>query len=222
MLCEVEQKDIPFMLVCSQQIGTLFRVMRMRRWEQRMKRELEEKNRILSFISMADELTQVLNRRGFMEQGFRVLTARRGEQAALLFADIDHLKEINDCFGHAAGDFAICTAAGYLKSVLPGDALIARIGGDEFVALVFPGKGKGIDRLIESLRMQEKLFNETCEKPFYIELSIGAYTFINKGMEELTDLLNRSDKVLYQDKARRRKSIKKQKQSAADRDCDTA
>lgn len=209
MVCEVKQKDIPFTLVCSQQIGSLFRVMQIHQSEQRMKRELEEKNRILSFISTVDELTQVLNRRGFMEQGLLALAAHHKERAVLLFADVDHLKEINDCFGHAAGDFAICTAAGYLKSCLPEDALIARIGGDEFVALVFPGENIGINHLIDSLKVQAKQFNESCEKPFYVELSTGAHTFVNDGTDELTDLLSQSDQVLYQDKAKRRKSIKK-------------
>ena len=82
--------------------------------ENKMKRELEEKNQILRVISSYDEMSQLLNRRGFMEKSLQMVQANAGKQAYLLFADIDHLKEINDSFGHAAGDFAIQTAAGYL------------------------------------------------------------------------------------------------------------
>lgn len=92
---------------------------------------------------------------------------------------------------------------------LPEDALIARIGGDEFVALVFPGDNQCINHLIDSLKALAKRFNESCEKPFYVEMSAGAHAFTNDGTDELMDLLSQSDQVLYQDKAKRRKSIKK-------------
>ena len=71
-----------------------------------------------------------------MEHALKLLRDKQGQKVYIVFADLDHLKEINDTFGHAAGDFAIVTAADYLRKCMPRNAIIARIGGDEYVAFV--------------------------------------------------------------------------------------
>ena len=60
----------------------------------------------------------------------------------MLFADLDHLKEINDCFGHTEGDFAIRKASSILNDELGGEHLLGRVGGDEFVALIMTNSGE--------------------------------------------------------------------------------
>jgi diguanylate cyclase (GGDEF)-like protein len=217
MVCEADQKDIYFLLSCSLQIGALFHTLRLQRAEQQVRRQLEEalqmiqeKNNILSFISEYDELSKLLNRRGFMEKSLQTIKANEGRQAYLLFADVDHLKEINDCFGHGAGDFAICTAADYLRRCLPADAIAARIGGDEFVALVLTDQCSYCDRLTDRLKACAAEFNDTHGKPYYIEMSAGIYPFVCKGDIELTEILKESDSILYEKKLNRRASIKKE------------
>lgn len=209
LLCEAEQKDFPFMLVGSMQLGSLRRIINLNIRERQMKRELEEKNRILSFISAYDEMSQLLNRRGFMEKAIETVWEHQGKHAYFLFADIDHLKEINDCFGHAAGDFAIRTAAEYLRYCVPADAVVARIGGDEFVALIISDSKDGSEILTRRLQDYAMKFNISSKQPFYVEMSVGVYEFICDTETNIEELLCQSDTILYEQKKKRRKTIKK-------------
>lgn len=208
LMVEAEQKDFSFALTSCMQLGTLRRIINMNIHERQMKRELEEKNNILSMISMNDELTKLLNRRGFMEKALQLMNANKGKKACLVFADVDHLKEINDSFGHAAGDFAIITAADYLRENLPADAVIARLGGDEYVAL-FVADECCKEQVVYNVKSYAKKFNDESDKPFYVEMSVGAYEFVLDGSMELSELFKKSDAVLYEEKQKRRISVKK-------------
>lgn len=92
----------------------------------------------LAFLATHDELTGLPNRRVFEESLARaVRQARHGRHSLLLIADLDQLKLVNDAAGHQAGDLVLAQVAGALADALrPGD-VVARIGGDEFAALVF-------------------------------------------------------------------------------------
>lgn len=209
LLVEAEQKEYSFVLTSSMQLGTLRKIINMNIRERQMQRELEEKNRILSVISIYDELTQVLNRRGFMEKALQLIKDKKGQKAYMIFADVDHLKEANDCFGHAAGDFAIITAAKYLKECMPENAIIARIGGDEFVSLFVPEAECHCEDITMQLHDYAKSFNAESKQPFYVEMSVGVYEFICDVDTDLVELFKQSDAVLYEEKRKRRKSIKK-------------
>ena len=209
MLCEAEQKDFSFMLSCSMQLGSLRKIIDMNLRDRMMQRELEEKNRILSVISMYDQLSQLLNRRGFMEKALGLLRENEGKRAHILFADIDHLKEINDCFGHAAGDLAITTAADYLRESLPQDAIIARIGGDEYVTMFVSEDENSGEAVIKAIKERAEEFNKTSGEDFYIEMSVGEHSFVCDTQVDLLELFKQSDAVLYEAKAKRRASIKK-------------
>lgn len=209
ILCETEQKDFSFMLSCSMQLGSLRRIMDMNMREEQMKKELEEKNRILSTISMYDELTKLLNRRGFMEHALKLLRDKQQQKICVVFADLDHLKEINDTFGHAAGDFAIISAAEYINACMPTGAVNARIGGDEYVSLFVPKEKCCVEDIMKSVKSYAKEFNENSEKPFYVDLSVGMYEFIYDDDVDLAEMLKKSDEVLYEQKKNRKVSIKK-------------
>lgn len=208
LLVEAEQKDFSFALTSSMQLGTLRRMVNMNIHERQMKKELKEKNHILSMISMNDELTKLLNRRGFMEKALKLMGANKGKKACMVFADVDHLKEINDSFGHAAGDFAIISAANYLRENLPKDAVIARLGGDEYVALFIEDECCK-QQAVYNIKSYAKKFNAESDKPFYVEMSVGVYEFVCDGNIELGELFKKSDAVLYEEKLNRRPSVKK-------------
>ena len=94
-----ENRDISYMYTCGMQIGSLLRYLEMNWTEQDAAKELQnslniiqEQNRILSFVSDYDELSQLLNRRGFMEQALACLSRNEGQKAYIVFCDVDHLK----------------------------------------------------------------------------------------------------------------------------------
>ena len=209
IMCEADHSEYMFMLICSMQLGSLRSIINLNIRERALRQELEEKNRVLSVISSYDELSQLLNRRGFMEKAIQMVKKNTGKQACLLFADIDHLKEINDSFGHAAGDFAITTAADFLRHCIPEDAAIARIGGDEYVALVVADCEDGCDVLTKRLEKHARDFNMSSDKPFYVEMSAGIYSFTCEKNTDISEILKHSDEVLYEKKKNRRVTIRK-------------
>lgn len=216
MLCEVEPDDISFMYTCGMQIGSLLRYLEMNWTEQEAAVELQnslnviqEQNRVLSFVSDYDELSQLLNRRGFMEQAIALCSQNQGQKAFIIFSDVDHLKEINDCYGHTAGDLAIKSAASLIRTALPAKAITGRIGGDEFVSVILADELQSKEEIIEHLRGTQNSFNDTHDLPYYIEFSIGVYEFVCSPGTEINSLIQKSDEIMYQAKKMRRKTIQK-------------
>ena len=94
--------------------------------------------RYLEGLSITDQLTGLLNRRGFLAELDRALARarRNGETGLLLLCDLDHFKEINDTHGHVAGDAVLCAVAGCLQSNTRRTDYVGRLGGDEFAVLM--------------------------------------------------------------------------------------
>lgn len=222
LLCENEEHDYDYVLECSMQIAGMFHYMTLQEAQQKSQQELrmtlkriEEQNRVLSFVSQQDELTKLWNRRGFMEEAIVAFRKHRCQMAAVVFADLDHLKEINDCFGHMAGDFAIQKGASYLTEGLPKDAIIARVGGDEYIALIFVEQSSEAvvgfsQKFIDDVRQRMDAFNRTSDKPYYVELSMGAHEFICNEDTNIEAIISTSDAIMYREKQKRRRSIKKE------------
>ena len=96
--------------------------------------EMQARLRELEKLADGDTLTPLPNRRAFHREVERVLrqVERYGTPAALLYVDVNSLKSINDRFGHAAGDAALCHVAAALSGLVRQTDFVARIGGDEF------------------------------------------------------------------------------------------
>jgi diguanylate cyclase (GGDEF)-like protein/PAS domain S-box-containing protein len=94
----------------------------------------------LAYAATHDELTDLLNRRGFQRELDSLLRSvpSNGGRGALLFLDLDQFKYVNDSLGHRAGDELLCSVAGVLRQLSGETGVLARIGGDEF-ALALPG-----------------------------------------------------------------------------------
>ncbi len=101
-------------------------------------RELEDANQRLAEVSRTDALTGLPNRRGFLDVVDHELkrSARSGDPCSVVMLDLDHFKEINDRHGHAAGDAVLQAAASRLRGVLRATDVVARWGGEEFIALL--------------------------------------------------------------------------------------
>lgn len=216
MLCDVEHDDIAFLQICSMQLGTLFHFIELNLLQKKAQRELEnsmevieEQNKILSFISDYDELTKLMNRRGFMEKAVASYKENEGKRAFLIFGDLDHLKQINDVFGHKEGDFAIKNVAERFHTILPKEAMCGRIGGDEFVAFLVTDEEDFRGRIEREFAEAGKQFNATSDKPYYIEMSLGIYECICSPDMAFDEIIKKSDELLYAAKAVRRKNVQK-------------
>jgi diguanylate cyclase (GGDEF)-like protein len=85
-----------------------------------------------------DPLTQLHNRRGFFRRATALVEQARTERAALsaIMFDLDHFKRVNDTYGHATGDAVLRAFADCLRAVMPEEAIIGRLGGEEFAVLL--------------------------------------------------------------------------------------
>lgn len=217
LVCEVPVKDISFYYVVSLQIGLALHNYELNKIENLHRQQLfqdmekiREKNRELDIKSAYDPLTRLLNFGGFTERVKKTCREESGMKAHLLYCDLDHLKEINDTWGHAEGNFAIKSCADILKKCVRGSDLIARIGGDEFSCLAFSDQDSFAQILKERIAGFCREFNEGSGKPYYVEISIGVKTFFLEKYEDLQIATLYADQALYEAKKSRRKSIKKE------------
>lgn len=154
---------------------------------------------------LTDDLTQLYNRRGFMtlaEQHLR-MARRHGKDAVVLYVDMDDFKQLNDCYGHAAGDRALIAVSRLLQNTVRDCDVVARMGGDEFTILALDADGTGA-RAIQK-RLDERLarFNASAELPMPLSLTVG-HTRVRPGdTASVSELLARADDLLYSRKRRR-------------------
>jgi diguanylate cyclase (GGDEF)-like protein len=116
--------------------------------------ELAGEERRLTDLAIRDPLTGAYNRRHFLTEARQAAARaqRYGEQAAVAVVDLDHFKEINEAWGHAAGDEALVRSYRALRSRLRSSDVLGRIGGDEFAALVLHVDESGALRVAEEMR----------------------------------------------------------------------
>jgi diguanylate cyclase (GGDEF)-like protein len=96
----------------------------------------EEEKQHLLHMSHTDQLTGLANRHAFFEQGTRILRQRDRHHVSLLAFDLDHFKAINDRYGHPVGDEILKLFAEVARQGAGSDALVVRLGGEEFAALL--------------------------------------------------------------------------------------
>lgn len=139
-----------------------------------------------------DALTGILNRRAFNE--ICTSSEKQQQNIALLLIDIDDFKKVNDTFGHISGDKALRIVAGLLNETFRKDDYVARIGGDEFAAILIDFKPEGISIILKKLNeINQKLSNLKEEfNPMSISCGISVSC---KGYSQ--ELYNQADKALY-------------------------
>jgi len=155
----------------------------------------------IKYLARHDTLTQLPNRAYFNEEMKKAeLRIENGEKIALLCLDLDNFKEINDTYGHGIGDEVLRGVSARLKQGKQRDEIVARMGGDEFMYLAMPIKGRECASIIAK-RILEKL-----SKPLVVEgyeivvgTSIGIAMAPGDG-EDATTLLKHADMALYRAK----------------------
>ncbi|MBQ1826534.1 MAG: GGDEF domain-containing protein, partial [Erysipelotrichaceae bacterium] len=163
-------------------------------------------NTKLDEIAKHDELTGLFNRRGFIANVERILSdpVNYNKVAILCFSDMDNLKMVNDKFGHDDGDFALRTVAGVLREAFRDTDVIGRLGGDEFVVLAITGTDCNIAGIKDRIERVTKRHNETAGKPYPIAMSTGIYKFKCSPDIDIYDILDRADRLLYEEKTRKK------------------
>jgi diguanylate cyclase (GGDEF)-like protein/PAS domain S-box-containing protein len=157
----------------------------------------------LRAASLHDDLTGLYNRRGFVllaEQ--RLMENRRsGAPLAVVFADIDGMKAINDTFGHGAGDIGLALAARALKVSFRESDIVARIGGDEFAVMANLERH---DMEALSVRLKREIARLVAESGlrFNMSLALGATYSQAPHTVLLEEMLRRADSFMYEQKHR--------------------
>lgn len=164
-------------------------------------KELQAKNMDLSISSKTDELTKLLNRRGFMEYGQKLIFFSEEVQTdgIVFFGDLDGLKTINDKYGHDYGDKAIQAAAEVLRTTFRKMDVIGRLSGDEFGIIASGMDFVFLDKLREKIDIACAEATEVKKFPFRLSMSIGAAIFTPQ-YKDLNELLTIADQDLYEQK----------------------
>ncbi|MBQ6442491.1 MAG: GGDEF domain-containing protein [Lachnospiraceae bacterium] len=210
---EIKPDQISDFYMIATQLGISLHFLELTTKQAEYLEKLAEQNTILNFTASSDELTGLLNRRGIFEHTLKYLNSKTNAKMLAMLIDLDHLKEINDSFGHAAGDFALRTIASVLKDIFRDEkAAIGRYGGDEFLAIIDVGNDDPEElriRITKQIKERFRAFNETCDKPYYVEASVGGAAWSCDENIDFSGLISRVDLKLYESKQFRRTSVRK-------------
>jgi diguanylate cyclase (GGDEF)-like protein len=163
-------------------------------------------DRELRSLALTDDLTCLYNRRAFLAlAGQQLKVARRSAQGLLLFfADVDHLKEINDTYGHREGDLALVGTANALEQTFRNSDVIARLGGDEFAILALEASSEYKEVILRRLERNLRGSNAD-ESRYHLSLSVGMSRFDPKHPISLGKLIANADEAMYEEKKNRPK-----------------
>jgi len=212
--CEIESNLITEFYMISVQLGTAMHFLEISQEKLSFQKKLQEQNVLLNANASTDALTGVLNRRGIYDRTVSCLNGHESDHMIAFMVDLDHLKEINDTFGHAEGDNAIKITGQVLKETLGNRGFVGRYGGDEFLAILpireDDDKAEWIDRIRKNVKEKYDAYNETSGKPYYVEMSVGAVELLGAERLEFSELIERIDEKLYEAKKSRRQTVVRQ------------
>jgi diguanylate cyclase (GGDEF)-like protein len=161
-----------------------------------------------------DSLTGLYNKGSISEQVNAFATKATDRQKAFLMMDIDHFKDINDRFGHPIGDKVLCHVADMLNDITHADAIIGRLGGDEFCIFL-----PDIDQLPDAVAVIERIFQHSpaIYTPNHTPVTLSIGLVLCSSPSSFNELYAKADQALYAAKARGRNrySIYKDEDSLA-------
>lgn len=121
-----------------------------------------------------------------------------------MFIDLDGLKTINDTYGHDVGDTAICYIADVLIKSCSHGEVFCRYGGDEFIVFAADYTETDSAALTAEIRSNIDKINDSGSNPFVLSASIGYVIDVPEENEDIFDFVNKADKVMYEEKKRKK------------------
>ena len=167
-----------------------------------LSQQLHHVNEQLKSLSETDPLTNTLNRRRFMQVAERelALAERHCYPTSVVLIDFDDFKQVNDKYGHAAGDTALVQTIGVMQSVIRDTDVLGRFGGEEFILLLPHTACEGAEHLAQ--RMLDKVAQTPVQledTSLTITISAGSVT-CETSRRPLDVLMSRADELLYESK----------------------
>jgi len=162
---------------------------------------LWKENKYLAIQSTRDDLTGLLNRRGFftLSVQFAHLAQRTGSDIAVMMIDLDHFKSVNDRLGHVAGDRVLKETARLLTQGLRESDLVGRYGGEEFIVLLTDVAYDTAGSLAEKIRKNIES-NPPDGVPVTVSIGFAEATLGSEVQEEFNSLIQKADAALYKAK----------------------
>ncbi|WP_207063564.1 sensor domain-containing diguanylate cyclase [Motiliproteus sp. SC1-56] len=163
-------------------------------------------DRELDELTLTDAMTGIYNRRGFDTLAEHKLSVakRYGHTFGLMYFDLDNLSTINEQLGVETGDKAICALAEALAGELRDSDVAARIGSDEFAALVFVKKEDDLGNLAIRIQRRLNLLKRRCDSMPPLTTSVGAKCYQADTSLDIKAMLNEVDRLMYNIKQQKR------------------
>ncbi len=213
MHCEYFQNLAPVTVQISIALKSLLLLEQQKKIHLQLQDSLEqmsENNQRLAEMSKTDQLTGLYNRWGFLENVQSIISnpMNLGKEVMVLYADMDNLKMINDRYGHDEGDFAIREMADILREAFRNTDVVARFGGDEFVAFALIGISQYENVMRQRILEITAAHNKRVDKPYPIQMSVGICESFCSPTMNINDILDIADKRLYLEKKVKRENRK--------------
>lgn len=169
-----------------------------------MESRLKDHLTVMENLATHDHLTRLYNRRRFRELAEDALTAH--ETLSLFMLDIDHFKEVNDSYGHIAGDKVLQQVAETCEKQIEGQGVIGRYGGEEFIGFLPGCDLTGARAFAEALRQRiaDTQIDLTVE---YIKITVSIGLAARQPEQSLDDLIQQADAALYRAKSAGRNRV---------------
>ncbi len=205
--------EIELPLVGKGEIGALAQSFRhmvavVRQTNQELEQKVKDRTEDLQRLTEIDPLTGLLNRRGIMDRFEQEIArqTRQGSSLGILLLDLDNFKQVNDTYGHVAGDVALCSTANILQSMKRSYDHAGRWGGEEFLILLPECSEQDLLVIAERIREAvQSLRVEAGTGDFSFTVSIGAHH--PKTPQTPDAMLSQADKALYKAKEAGRNNV---------------
>lgn len=169
------------------------------------RKELNETNVKLSTLYVQDSLTGLYNRFGYKQEGADYFKKHEGK-VYLAYLDVDGLKVINDIYGHAVGDLAICGVADAMRNAFREGQILVRMGGDEFLVIGALAENINFDEKERQIIAFLKDYSKDKRLPLVLQASVG-FVWNDTAEDNMEVLVQKADRKMYEIK--QQKNIKR-------------